>query len=191
MNEYITMKTQMPETRISDNALKEKTGKTWKEWYGVISKAGCEHATHKEIVQFLANNHQVTSWWAQMITVGYEQWSGKRDRHQKPDGYEISVSKTFDAKIADLYKAWIDESIRITWLSNSVVIRKANLAKSLRITWSQDSTNVTVNFYSKHEYKTQIVVQHSKLRDGELAEEKKSFWKEALGRLATALQTNL
>jgi hypothetical protein len=55
------------------------------------------------------------------------------------------------------------EKIRKTWLPESITIRKATANKSMRITWIDEVTHLNVDFYSKGELKSQVVVQHSKI----------------------------
>ena len=55
--------------RMSDEAVKAKTGKTWKEWFAILDKAGATKLTHQEIVKLLNTNHGVGPWWQQMVTV--------------------------------------------------------------------------------------------------------------------------
>jgi hypothetical protein len=68
--------------------------------------------THQEIAGLLHTKHQVGPWWTQTVTVTYEQARGLRDKHQKPGGYEISVSRTIDASVSTAFKAWTDEKTR-------------------------------------------------------------------------------
>jgi Domain of unknown function (DUF4287) len=84
------------EPRMSDEAVKAKTGKTWKEWFAILDKAGAKKMTHQEIVQLLHTKHDVGPWWVQMVTVTYEQQSGMRQNHERPDGFQISVSRTLN-----------------------------------------------------------------------------------------------
>lgn len=42
--------------RMSDEAVKAKTGKTWKEWFTILDKAGATKMTHQEIVKLLNTN---------------------------------------------------------------------------------------------------------------------------------------
>ncbi len=121
---------------ISDDTVEAKTGKTWPQWLAVLDKAGARKMNHKEIVAHLSEHHpEVGGWWTQMVTVGYEQARGLREKHQKPEGYEISSSKTVAVPIESLYRAWEDPKIRGRWLKEkTLVIRKATPSKSMRIT---------------------------------------------------------
>ena len=85
-----------PAPRMSDEAVLAKTGKNWKQWFAIIDKAGGQKMTHQEIVKLLTSKYNVGPWWCQMVTATYEQQTGRRAHHQKPSGFEISVSRTIN-----------------------------------------------------------------------------------------------
>jgi uncharacterized protein YndB with AHSA1/START domain len=177
-----TTRTQSP--RMSDEAVKAKTGKTWDQWFAILDKAGAKELSHKEIVQLLNSKHDVGPWWQQTVTVTYEQARGLRDKHEKPGGYQISVSRTVNVPVATLYKAVANERSRGQWLSeNGLTVRKATTNKSMRVTWKDGKSSLEINFYPKGDDKSQVVVQHSKLPDAKAASKMKTFWGEALDRL--------
>src|SRR4029077_18877139 len=135
---------------ISSDAVRARTGKTWDQWFAIFDAAGAAKMNHKPIVAFLTERHpEVGGWWQQMVTVGYEKERGLRQDYQKPDGYEISRSKTVAVPIAELFAAWQDDKRRSRWLKETIVVRKATPAKSMRITWKDGNTSVIVNFYAK------------------------------------------
>lgn len=170
--------------RVGDTAMKAKTGKTWAEWFAILDKAGAQNMGHTEMAAYLHNELGCPGWWNQMVAVGYEQARGTRQKHQKPGGYEISASKTMEAPIGALYKAWEDQKTRRRWLPDpDIKIRKATRNKSMRITWTDGKTSLNVNFYVKGKAKAQVVVQHSKLPDGQAAERMKTYWARMLERL--------
>lgn len=174
--------------RMSDEAVKAKTGKTWKDWFSVLDKAGARKMTHQEIVKFLNSQHDVGPWWQQMVTVTYEQQRGLRGKHEKPDGYQISVSRTLEVSLPTLYEAFKNEKKRRTWLGEKELkIRKATADKSLRVNWVDGKTSLEINFYDKSKSRSQVVVQHSKLPDGKAAVRMKSYWSKALDRLRETL----
>lgn len=98
--------------RMTDAAVKAKTGKPCKEWFAILDKAGGKKMTHPEIAKYLGTQQGVGPWWQQMVTVTYEQHSGLRKAHQRPDGYQISVSRTVSAPLAKVYKAFANEKTR-------------------------------------------------------------------------------
>lgn len=174
--------------RMSDDAVKAKTGKAWAQWFKILDAAGAKKMTHQERVALLNQKHGVGPWWQQMVAVTYEQARGLRDKHQKPEGYEISVSRTVDAPVGEAFKAWADEKTRRKWLPASLTIRKATANKSLRITWEDGTTSLEVSFMPKGAGKSQVVAQHSKIPDAKGVAKMKKFWAKALDRLKESIE---
>ena len=168
---------------ISSDAVRARTGKGWDEWFAVLDAAGAKKMTHQQIVALLSERHGVGPWWQQMVTVGYEKERGLRQDHQKPDGYEISRSKTVDVPLAALFAAWRDAKLRARWLKEAVVVRSATANKSMRISLGDGDTRVVVAFYDKGKGKSQVTVQHGKLADAQTAERMKAYWAGMLERL--------
>src|ERR1700730_12055444 len=136
-------------SRMSDEAVESKTGKTWSRWFKHLDAAGAKKMSRQEIVAHLAEKQGVRPWWTQMVAVTYEQARGLRDKHQKPGGYEISVSRTIAAPVGKAFKAWSDEKTRKQWLPSNLTIRTATTNKSLRVTWEDGKTSLAVAFLPK------------------------------------------
>jgi hypothetical protein len=181
-------KTGDPIAGISDAAVAAKTGKTWSQWCKVLDKDGAKELPHKDIAILVSKKHGVGPWWSQMVTVGYEQARGLRKKHETPRGWQASASKTIDVPVQVLYGAWSNARMRARWMrSERLTIRKKNANKSMRITWP-DETSVEVNFYAKGEAKSQVAVQHSKLKKQADVVRAKKSWGEALGSLKELLE---
>ncbi|MFN2497782.1 MAG: hypothetical protein ABR557_01720 [Pyrinomonadaceae bacterium] len=91
-----------------------------------------------------------------MVTVTYEQARGLRDMHQKPAGYQISVSRTVNTPLAKLYKSFANAKSRSAWLAETgLAVRTATPDKSIRVTWNGKKTSLEINFYSKGAGKSQ------------------------------------
>lgn len=174
--------------RMSDEAVKAKTGKTWKGWFAFLDKAGASKMNHQEIVKYLSK-HGVGPWWQQMVTVTYEEASGLREKHQKRGGFQISVSRTLDVPLAKLFKSFANEKARHEWLgADGLTIRKATPNKSLHITWSDGKSSLEIYLSAKDGDKSQVVVQHSKLPDAKSSAQVKAYWAKALDRLRGSLE---
>lgn len=173
--------------RMSDEAVEAKTGKSWSRWFKHLDAAGAKKMTHQEIVAHLRDKHDVRPWWQQMVAVTYEQARGLREKHEKPGGFEISVSRTINAPVGKLYKAWTDEKTRQKWLPANFTVRKSMANKTLRITWEDDST-VAVAFSPKGDGKCQVVAQHGKLPDAKAGAQMKKYWGDALDRLKETIE---
>ena len=174
--------------RMSDEAVESKTGKNWSRWFKHLDAAGGKKMTHQEIVAHLHDKHEVRPWWTQMIAVTYEQARGLREKHEKPQGYEISVSRTIEAPVGKAFKAWTDEKSRKKWLPANLTIRKATANKTLRIGWEDGKTLVAAAFMAKGSGKCQVVAQHSKLADARSAARMKKYWSEALDKLKAFIE---
>ena len=175
--------------RMSDEAVKAKTGKTWKQWFAILDKAGAKKMSHQEIAKYLNTEQGVGPWWQQMATVTYEQARGLRKPHERPDGYQISVSRTVNVPIAKLYNAFANDKARKVWLAeDGLAVRKSTVNKSMRVTWNDVKTSLEINFYPKGDDKSQVVVQHSKLPNAKASATMKTYWTRALDRLLASLE---
>jgi hypothetical protein len=166
---------------ISDEAVKARTGKTWAQWFALLDKAGAQKLSHKEIARYVHDMLHCPPWWSQMITVGYEQERGLREKHETPEGYQTSASKTLNVPVVAAFEAWIDDKMRNRWLPKApLTIRKATPHKPLRITWNDGNSNVDVGLFSKGDAKCQVAVEHSKLKNARASAAMKKYWAEAL-----------
>jgi hypothetical protein len=175
--------------RVSDEAVQAATGKSWTEWLATLDRVGAASLSHPQIARHLKAAHRLSSWWCQMVAVEYEQAKGLRDKHEKPTGYEIGVSKTIAAPLSRLFRAWEDRRIRDKWLEDpGFIIRKATPGKSMRITWVDGKTNVDAGFYVKGDGKSQISVQHGRLGSARQAARLKKYWSAQLHKLKEMLE---
>ena len=116
----------MKTTNISDEAVAEKTGKTWSEWFSILDTAEAQIMRHKEIVALFNHDHAIDPWWQQSVTVAYENARGLREKHEMVDGFQISKNITISASAEQAYQAWANEMDRVKWLDDAnITIRKA------------------------------------------------------------------
>lgn len=172
----------------SDEVLRVKTGKTWRQWVRLLDAVDAARMPHRDIARHLHREHQVPGWWAQTVTVGYERIRGLREVGQRRSGeYEVSKSKTLPVPLADLFAAFQDSRRRRRWLPGvSLTVRKATPEKSIRVTWP-DGTSVEAYFAAKGDEKSQIAIQHRKLAARADATRMKAYWAERLDALAEML----
>ncbi|HYC77574.1 MAG TPA: hypothetical protein VEI02_08105 [Planctomycetota bacterium] len=170
-----------------DGAVRRATGRGWDEWMHLLDQAGCALKEHAEIAVLTAS-HGAGDWWSQMVTVGYERARGLRQKGETANGWQASASKTFDAPVGDLFRAFYDPKLRTRWLGEPITVRKATAPKSLRITWSDGRTHVDANLYAKGPTKSYVSLQHTKLADAAEVERAKTDWNVKLGRLKEMLE---
>jgi len=184
------MKKPREAKRMSDDAVKERTGRVWAEWYKILDKAGAKKWQHREISAYLKKEEKVRPWWCQMIAVDYEHARGIREKFQKCDGeFAASGSRTMNVPMTKLYEAWADEKLRQRWLSGATLeITTATPNKSLRAKWDGGTSRLSVNFYAKGTGKSQAAVDHMKLATSKECAKMKSYWFDALNRLQEILE---
>ncbi|MFN7996396.1 MAG: DUF4287 domain-containing protein [Bryobacteraceae bacterium] len=173
---------------VSDDTVKAKTGKKWEEWFKILDKAGARMMDHKEIAAHVRRELGLTEWWGQMVTVGYEQDRGLRQKHQKGSAFEIDRSKTLNAPLDAVWAAWHDPAVLRRWLPGAdFEIRRFSPNKALHLNWP-DGTWVSVTF-AESAGKSKIVVTHRKLRVNADVGKMQLFWQEALDRLKAVLES--
>lgn len=202
------------DAKISDEAVATRTGKSWAEWYRILNRWGAAEKGHKATAAWLHESRDLTPWWAQMVTVQYERERGLREKHQKPDGYSVSVSrlvaasapKAFDAlsRPADLSR-WFTRGARANVevggsYSNRDGDRGRFLAvarpRRLRMTWENEkhAPGSIVEFAittagGAKGPKSRVEVTHSRLATRRDAETMKEAWSWALDSLRSYLET--
>jgi hypothetical protein len=175
--------------RISDEAVARRTDRAWDEWFEILDDWNATKRSHAEIARWLSDEHDVEGWWAQSITVGYEQARGMRQAGQGADGkFSASASKTVNVPAEQAFDAFAEEDRRAEWLPDvNIEPSTVNRPKSFRAEW-EDGTRVAVWITSKGDDKTSISLQHEKLADGDVAAEMKAYWRARLGELKTVLE---
>ena len=173
---------------VSDEAVRGRTGRTWAEWMRVLDRADAREWTHAEIAKHLAASHRVSSWWSQMITVGYERMLGRRVRNQRSDGYSISVSRTLEAPAAAVFRAFHDAGRRARWLgATRFTIRTARAPRTLRVTWEDGRSHLLVTCTPKGTARCVVEVEHTRLASASAAARMKTRWARLLGRLRDSI----
>ena len=175
--------------KISDESVKKATGKTWSEWFSILSKAGAKKMEHKTVTELLYKRYGLSLWWSQMVTVQFEQEIKGRKRHETATGYQISKSITLDSSIAKIFHSINSPIKRVIWLKDpGIIITKSNKDKSIRAKWVDGKTNIEVQLYLKDDFKIQVVVQHNKLNSAKEAEQIKKYWSKQLNNLKKYLE---
>jgi hypothetical protein len=174
--------------RFSDETMRSKTGRGWDEWFALLDAWGATERSHGEAAAWLTAEHGVPGWWAQSVTVGYEQARGMRQPGQVAGGFSVSASRTIDVPLGRLFDAFVDEELRARWLPQGLEIRTATQGRSLRANWDGGRTRVNVGFAAKGDARSQAQLQHERLPDAETAERMKAFWRGRMDELRRVLE---
>lgn len=173
---------------VSDETIKQGSGKSWDEWLKILDAWGARDRTHGEIAAHLSSDHGVSGWWAQSVTVGYERARGMRAKHQRADGFYVTVSKTVPVDVERSFQAFSDSKERRRWLeAGTLRVRTTQPGKSARFDFRDDDSRVLVSFLPKGSSKATVHIEHYRLPDAKSVEDTRSFWKERLAKLADRL----
>jgi hypothetical protein len=173
---------------MADDAVKQKTGRSWEEWVRTLDKHDAAEMPHRDITTLVSKTYNVQDWWSQTVTVGYERIKGLRARGQRRDGtYEATKSRTYSVPVSTLFDAWANAALRKRWLDGEgVKVRSTTAPKAMRLAWP-DGTVVIVGFTAKGRAKSSVAVAHTKLPDRETANERKQYWAERFDALGDIL----
>jgi uncharacterized protein YndB with AHSA1/START domain len=174
----------------SDEVIRANTGKGWDEWFGLLDAWGGAERPHPEIARWLNEEHGVPGWWAQGVTVAYEQARGLRAPGQRRGGqFEVNASKTVAVPVERLYEAFADPALREQWLPGAAVeVRTARPARSIRANWDDGSTRLVIAFTARGESRSQVALTHERVPDAGTADKLKAFWRERMAALKQLLE---
>lgn len=167
----------------SDEALILRTGRPWAAWAAELDAWGAADRPHPEIARWLTAEHDVSGWWAQELTVRYEMAIGRRKPGERPDGFSVSVSKTVGVPIERLYAAFVDESLRATWLPGvGLRLRTATPHRTARFDWD-DGARLALGFTAKGDARSTVAMEVARLADPKAVDQARAFWRGAFARL--------
>ncbi len=199
------------EPGISDAAVTEATGRSWKEWERLLDHLGGEGLSHKELVALVRDQGEVArGWWQQSVAVGYARLRGKRAAGQTAKtGFQIGVQRTVTAPHARVWE-WLTSREGIeAWLgaSGELVlepgeryrlddgskgeVRVAREGDRLRITWKPPEwdrpSTIQVPAEPKGNDRTVVGFHEEHLPSQEVREARRGHFKEAANRLVAAV----
>jgi hypothetical protein len=174
---------------VAEERMVEATGRGWQEWFAILDGWNGISHSHTEIARWLMEEQGVPGWYAQSLTVGYEQARGLRAPGQRKDGFAAGASRTVSVAVERLFEAFTDESLRERWAPAAELReRTATAPRTARYDWEDGSTRVIVGFDSLGEAKSRVALSHERLPDADSADEMKSWWRERLTELKEKLE---
>jgi hypothetical protein len=176
-------------------AIERATNRTWDEWLRYMDSIDAKNLSHHEIatkvLEELDGKIDNLGWWAQSVSVAYEQYVGRRIPGQRPDGtFQTSVSKATRLGMQDLMDKWVsfaagDEAVRALIAGD---VRVSGTEK--RITWrtkARDGSEIRLTSEPKKDGTASIIAVQMGLETEELNNEAKSNWSSILGRFLERL----
>lgn len=176
----------LPQDHPHAARLENGTGTSLAEWTDRLDAAGGRDLDHTAIARMLVERWEVEEWWAQGVTVAYEQVTGRRVVGQSCDGdFSASASRTVPGtptRVRDRWDAFMTDARR-----DGLGLEEPSLSDTA--TWRYwraavaDGSRVSVNITAKDEGRSTLGIEHKSLETADA----RSAWKGVLGEF-TALR---
>lgn len=176
-----------PET--TDQTVREATGRGWEEWCDLIEAWPGHEQGHTAVVEHLLATTDVTHWWAQSVTVGWERISGRRMPYQQADGtFAASRSRTVDVDAEALRAMLLDADGRaVLFPGMTTTLRSRPGSKNVRVGMEEGSAEFAIT--SAGDGRSKVVVAHQRLPAHDVVPVWQSYWEgwlDALSEVTTA-----
>lgn len=191
---------------ISDEKVREATGRTPGEWEKLLDARGAADFSHKKIVAELGTLGVESGWWMQMLAVDYERRKGKRAVGQTAAaGFNVGAQRTLPISAEDAWRlvtsadgvrGWLGGAPDLRWEKgeaytlkdgSSGEVRVFKPGSHLRITWQPKgwprASIIQVRVMPSGERKTVVSLHQEHLPGAAQREERRKFFDAALDRL--------
>lgn len=179
----------LPQDHPHAARLENGTGTSLAEWTDRLDAAGGRDLDHTAIARMLVERWEVEEWWAQGVTVAYEQVIGRRVVGQSCDGdFSASASRTVPGtptQVRDRWDAFMTEARR-----DGLGLEEPSLSDTAMWRYWRaavaDGSRVSVNITAKDEGRSTLGIEHKGLETADARTAWKDAWKGVLGEF-TAL----
>lgn len=197
--------------RTKSEALLRHTGKTWDQWIRILEKQGAQRWKYGEIVNFLVQQFEVSAWWSQIVTQGFEIKLGRRVEGRNQKGlYSVTLTKSIHVPAKTIWDWMVSDSGQNEWLrplSNFDFLRgqefeveggffgKIRSIKSpvrIRMSW-QDAewtkpSIVQIWLLARPKGRATLVISHSDLPSARLRIHYRQYWQDHLLQIKERLE---
>ncbi|WP_404403930.1 hypothetical protein [Pelagibacterium halotolerans] len=163
----------------------EKTGRSWEQWLAFLGEIGAADLPHRKIAGRIVATGDANGWWAQSVTVAFEQHIGRRVPGQRSDGaFEVSVTRAVPGTMDAVLNQWKQAMNGRTAFGGVGITEGPNLSASEK--WRywrcalEDGTRVSVTINQKTPDKAGLAVTHEKLASEVEKERWRAFWKDVV-----------
>jgi uncharacterized protein YndB with AHSA1/START domain len=196
---------------LTDGEMRERSGRTWDEWFAIMDEFGGPSKGRRELGGLLVETHKLKDpWLSSTLLVEYEAARGAVEKDGRAKGYMICSTKTVAATPAAAYEAWTTGDAWSGWFAPGVElefaeggrfaagdgargeIKKIRPAKAIRLAWEHPDcapgTPVEVTFQPKGADKCIVMVAHDRIQTRREADDLRDSWGRRLDALKTVLE---
>ena len=180
-----TGRTWAAEPEMSDDAIRAGTGKGWDEWCDIIDAWPGHTEGRTAVAKWLHEGTDLTGWWAQGVTNGWERITGRRLPYQRTDGtFAAGKSKTVRVAADELRAALLDEDGRADLFPGvETTLRSKPSSQTIRL--GMGTGVVLIGVGDTGDGRAKVTVSHEKLATYDEVAEWKFWWSEWLDALDT------
>jgi hypothetical protein len=172
--------------------VEQATNRSWDEWLGFMERIGAADLDHRAIAakvqEELGESIDNPGWWAQSVTVAYEQHIGRRVPGQRSDGtFEMSVSKSTKLGMRELMDAWEAFAAADGQVQEMIAAQGRVSGTDKRITWrtkAADGSAIRVTSEPKSGGTASLVATQSGLASHERNVQARAWWTAIVQRFA-------
>lgn len=175
---------------INTDSIEKATDKLWIDWVKDLDSLGAKDLSHADLARLvgerLVGKVDNPGWWAQGITVAYEQHHGKRVPGQLADGsFELAVSKTVSVQRGDLFPRVVEWFESQAKLNNQDILKPRSSETPRRSTWRCDFADKS-KFSATVEdngAKSKLVLSHTAIPDKQQSDDWRQHWRKVADEL--------
>lgn len=172
-------------------SIEAATGRPWEEWTKWLKEIGAAELSHPDIVKLvrgaLDGKTDSPGWWAQNVTVAFEQHIGRRSPGQSNDGlFEVSVTKTLVGTKEDVYALWTEAHSHAKEFRGNVIKNVRTSTTPVRLYWRcdfADGSTFAIATEQRAPGKAMIAATHTKLKSEAEKDQWRLYWKELISKL--------
>lgn len=197
--------------KVPTASVHKYTGKHWKQWVAILTKAGAATWTYQETVAYLKTKHELTPWWQHGVANGFEQAIGRRKEGQNAKGeYMVTTTKSLPCSVAKVWTLLTSEKGQELWLQPLSTIsiepstqfetadgyfgevRTLKKNRRLRMTWQdpnwEKKTTLELMLVPKPVGKSLLIFNHTQLKETKTQAVLRKRWKHAAEAIAKAIE---
>lgn len=195
---------------LTDAEIKERSGKTWSQWFKVLDEFGGPEKGRREIGNFLHTTHKLDPWMSSTLIVEYEAARNVVEKDGRPKGYMICATKSVNVPADRAFAAWAAPAQWDRWFSgkskfefkegarystadgDAGEFKKIRPGKAIKFTWENPKhtagTVVEVTFPPRGADKCTVTVAHDRIQTRGEADDLREAWGGALDKLKALLE---
>lgn len=174
---------------INTESIEKATGKLWEAWVDELDERGARELSHTELAKLVNERLQgmeSSDWWAQGITVAYEQHIGRRIPGQLANGlFEVAVSKSVAKPRSELFPALVEWLEDKTEFNDQVPLKRRSTETPKRSNWRcdfSDGSKFAATIEDSGD-KSKLVLSHTAVPTKQESDEWKEYWRTVINEI--------